>query len=233
MLKSVAFGPDFVPRDAHLPRHRHLEAYAIVLVRGVFDQVSYAGRVRVTEGDVLIQPTLDCHANRMVSDGARIFRLPWEHGGGLGGLYRLRDLDAVARIAERDAAEATLCVRDQLRQGAHRKAGASDWPDVFAAQLVSGDVTAIGGWAEQLGLARETVARGFVKAYGVSPRRFRLETKVRNAWLAVVETNESLASIAARLGFSDQPHLTRAMSELTGWTPAAWRRMSRPSAACA
>ena len=50
-----------------LPRHQHGEAYATVLLRGAFEQASYAGRMRVEAGQVLIQPTLDAHADRMLS----------------------------------------------------------------------------------------------------------------------------------------------------------------------
>jgi AraC-like DNA-binding protein len=34
----------------------------------------------------------------------------------------------------------------------------------------------------------------------------------------------SIADISAQLGFSDQAHLTKVFSKLTGETPAVWRR---------
>ena len=36
--------------------------------------------------------------------------------------------------------------------------------------------------------------------------------------------SECLAAIAQDLGFSDQPHMTRAVKWLTGRTPDVWRR---------
>jgi AraC-like DNA-binding protein len=47
--------------------------------------------------------------------------------------------------------------------------------------------------------------------------------KVRRAWLALAGPG-SLADIAARTGFADQPHMTRAITALTGASPHAWRR---------
>jgi AraC-like DNA-binding protein len=76
-------------------------------------------------------------------------------------------------------------------------------------------------------MARETVARGFSAAFGVSARQFRTEMKARDAWLRVVRTRDRLADIAASAGFADQAHMTRRIRALTGASPAAWRRDPR------
>ena len=224
-LKSIVPGCEDLPPGHDLPRHRHLQPYAIVLIRGRFDQVGYAGRVRVQAGDLLIQPTLDTHANRMPAGaGARILRLPWSDLDDLGGVFALRDLDAVVRAAERDSHEAAHLAREQWSRHASRRAPAGDVPDQLATQLASGSVTSLASWAEQLGVARETVSRGFTAAYGVSARRFRAELKARDAWLRIVRTRDRLAEIAIATGFADQAHMTRGVRALTGATPAAWRR---------
>jgi AraC-like DNA-binding protein len=49
-------------------------------------------------------------------------------------------------------------------------------------------------------------------------------------WLAT--TPWSIAEIAHRAGYADQSALTRAMREVTGLTPAAWRRRCRESGEC-
>ena len=67
----------------------------------------YIGRIHATEGDVLIHPKLDCHANRKVSAGLRLVRLDWSHRKPSSGLYRLRnELYDLARTAEKDPREA-------------------------------------------------------------------------------------------------------------------------------
>jgi AraC-like DNA-binding protein len=43
------------------------------------------------------------------------------------------------------------------------------------------------------------------------------------AWLALAG-RRPLADIAAETGFADQPHMTRAITALTGVSPRAWRR---------
>ena len=43
----------------------------------------------------------------------------------------------------------------------------------------------------------------------------------------LVESELTIADIAAQLGFSDQAHLTKAFRQVVGGTPAAWRRMQR------
>jgi hypothetical protein len=91
-----------------LPRHRHLRAYATVVLVGTFEESGYVGRLRATAGDVLIHPALDCHANQKVSAGVKLIRLDWPDTSAIGGLYRLNEVDALARTAEKDVGEAAL-----------------------------------------------------------------------------------------------------------------------------
>src|ERR1700685_2654045 len=85
-----------------LPRHRHLRAYATVVLAGNFVESGYNGRIHATAGDVLIHPAMDCHANEMVSAGVTLLRLDWPDTTGSGGLFRLDEVDELARTAERD-----------------------------------------------------------------------------------------------------------------------------------
>ena len=75
-----------------------------------------------------------------------------------------------------------------------------------------------------MGLAAESVSRGFRRAYGVSPRRYRLEVRARRALGLIEDGRQGLAAIAQDCGFADQPHLTRTLSAITGRTPGRWRR---------
>jgi len=235
-LCTVRAGRERLGPGHDRPRHRHLEPYAILVLRGAFAQTSYAGRVRVGAGDLLVQPPLDCHANRMLTPGAEILRLPWPDVADLGGVYPLPDADAIARAAERDPLDAAALARAHAHAHAHahvmtRKRAANDLPDLLAAALVAGTVPSLAAWAERAGVARETVARAFTAAYGVPARRFRVELRARAAWLAIVRTRDPLAAIAAAAGFADQAHMTRDIRALTGAPPAAWRGISRTSAA--
>ena len=223
-LRRIRPGFDAVPSGADMPRHRHFDAYAIVVVAGRFEQVNYAGRLIARTGDILVQPTLDCHANYMVSAGAEILRLHWPFESGAGGVHALRDADAIIRIAERDPHAASLEAFGEVSECGLRRGELRDWPDLLAADLAGGQLNGLIDWAHSHGLARETVSRGFTKAYEVSPAAFRLEVRARRAWVLAVTTRDRLADIAAETGFADQAHMTRSIKSLTGASPKAWRR---------
>jgi AraC-like DNA-binding protein len=225
-LRTVRAGREELAPGDHRPRHRHLDAYAIVMIRGGFEQISYAGRVRVLAGQLIVQPTLDCHANHLLSRGAQILRLPWHHVADLGGVYAVRDLDAIVRAAERDVIEAVALARESCTRALR---GADDLPDQLAAALVRQPVS-IASWAQRMRVARETVSRSFTAAYGISARRFRIEVQTRAAWLRIVRGREPLAAIASAAGFADQAHMTRNVRALTGAPPAAWRGRDLDSA---
>jgi len=223
-LKTIAAGREQLPGGHDLPRHRHRDAYAIVVLRGRFAQTCYAGRLRVVVGDLVIQPTLDTHANQTPSPGVAILRLPWPDVD-RGGVLALADPDAIARAAERDVRAAAALAREQADAGSPRPCG-HDLPDLLAAAIGRGEVASLAAWAREAGVARETAAREFTAAFGVSARAFRCELRARAAWLRIVRTSEPLAAIAHATGFADQPHMTRHVHALTGRAPAAWRQGS-------
>jgi AraC-like DNA-binding protein len=206
------------------PRHCHFSSYVTILLEGTFEQASYAGRMRLESGDVLIQPTLDRHESRTRPRcGLHLLRLAWHSDWTLGGVYKVPAVDRVIRTAERNPRAASELLMDLLDGAKCEPAKPHDWPDLLAAQLRKGE-TQIATWAEEQGLARETVSRGFAKTYGVPPRAFATELKAREAWIRTITRSDSLAIIAAELGYADQPHMTRAVRALTGAPPDAWRK---------
>ncbi|MGC1107029.1 MAG: helix-turn-helix domain-containing protein [Candidatus Acidiferrales bacterium] len=226
-FRRIKHGIEAFRSSFSLPRHRHLRAYATVVLAGSLEESGYAGRVCATAGDVLIHPTLDCHANRIVSAGAKLIRLEWPDVDGAGGLYRLNEVDALARTAEKDVAEAAVLLEHSLQKTWPPPPGRkNDWPDVLAQDLAQDTATEIGAWAEAKGLAPETVSRGFAAAYGIAPILFRAEVRARSAWLRITRGPECLCAIAAETGFADQAHMTRWICRITGAPPAAWRRES-------
>jgi AraC-like DNA-binding protein len=229
-FRWIVPGIETLPSRFSLPRHRHLRGYATVVLAGSFEESGYVGRIRATAGDVLIHPAMDCHANQMVSAGVKLIRLDWSDASGAGGLYRLNEVDAIARLAEKDVRAAALFLKEALNKGCPPSAGQrNDWPDLLAATLAQDDLTEIGEWAEASGLARETVSRGFAAAYGITPAVFRAELRTRAAWLRITQGLECLSGIAAETGFSDQAHMTRWIRRVTGAAPGAWRRKYNPS----
>jgi AraC-like DNA-binding protein len=226
-FRRVTPGIETLPCSFSLPRHRHLRAYATVVLAGTFEESGYIGRIRATEGDVLIHPALDCHANVMVSAGVKLIRLDWPDPSGIGGLCHLDEVGELARTAEKDVTEATLLLESLLQRKSLPSPGRkNDWPDLLLMDLAENAVTEIGAWAEVNGLARETVSRGFAAAYGTAPSVLRAELRARTAWLRITRGVDCLCKIAADTGFADQAHMTRWIRRITGVTPAGWRRES-------
>jgi len=212
-------------QDFSLPRHRHLQAYATVVLAGTMEEAGYAGRIQARAGDVLIHPSLDCHVNHKVQAGVRLIRLTWSDPVITPGLYQVDDLDRLAVTAEKCPLDASLLLSELLRKHATKSPRTrDDWPDLLAADLITDISARIGVWARTHRMAPETVSRGFSMAYGVTPEVFKAETRARKAWLRITQGQDDLAGIAADTGFSDQAHMTRWICRTTGAPPGAWRR---------
>jgi AraC-like DNA-binding protein len=224
-FRQITPGIETMPCSFSLPRHRHLGAYVTVVLAGRLEESGYAGRIHATAGDVLVHPTLDCHVNQMVSAGVKLIRLEWTDSAETGGIYRVDEVDELARLAEKDVRAATLFLESILRRNRLRSAAQkNDWPDLLLTKLLGNASASIGTWAEQNGLARETVSRGFNSAYGVTPSVLRAELRARTAWFRITAGRDRLCSIAAETGFADQAHMTRWVQRITGAPPAVWRR---------
>jgi AraC-like DNA-binding protein len=224
-FRQITPGIETLPCSFSLPRHRHLRAYATVVLAGSFEESGYVGRILAMAGDVLIHPALDCHANRMVSAGVKLIRLDWPDASGVGGLYHLDSVDELARAAEKDVIEATNLLKRALREKCLPSPGQkNDWPDLLLADLTRRGSMEIGVWAELNDLARETVSRGFAAAYGIAPSVLRAELRARSAWLRITRGSDTLCRIAADTDFADQAHMTRWIRRITGAPPTAWRK---------
>ena len=72
------------------------------------------------------------------------------------------------------------------------------------------------------------LTRVFARDMGLSPHEYLVQTRVERARLAMTG-NERIADVAARCGFADQPHLTRAFKRQYGVTPGRYRKMLQNS----
>jgi AraC-like DNA-binding protein len=204
-----------------VPRHRHRHAYAAIVLAGGYEEAGDSGRWRVAPGQVLIHAALEAHQDQVGPRGCVLVNLPMPEDAPANGLFRFDDPDAIVRLAETDG-EAAM---SQLLAGVgERVAPLDDWPDLLARRLRGDEDFAIGRWASDAGLAPESVSRGFRRAYGISPRRYRLEARARRALALIGAGGAGLAAVAQECGFADQPHLTRTVSAMTGRTPGQWRR---------
>jgi AraC-like DNA-binding protein len=202
-----------------LARHRHAEGYVAVLLAGGFVEAGDGPRLHVQAGDVIAHSDYEAHQDAFGASGARVLNLPRPlqptvtYG-------RVRDPDAVVRVAERDPVEALALVFGSLEPAA---APLDDWPDQLAAALAGDTNVSLGAWARAAGLARQSLSRGFRCAYGITPQRYRLEQRARRTLRLLPGWTGSLSALAAESGFADQAHLTRTLRALTGLTPGQLR----------
>jgi len=75
-----------------------------------------------------------------------------------------------------------------------------------------------GGRISELPVSREHASRQFHRHYGLSPRAYRAEWRMRRA-LRLLGDGAGLAAVAADAGYADQSHLTRELRSKTGMTP--------------
>ena len=221
VFRDARFGIERLAARGHVPRHRHRRAYAAIVLAGGYQEAGDAGRWHVSPGDVLVHAGLEAHQDRVGAAGCTLINVELADDDLAGGLFRLADPDVIVRLAEYDGAAALSCLRDQARTSV---TPLDDWPDLLARRLRDDETFSIGRWASDTGLAAESVSRGFRRAYGLSPRRYRLEARGRRALAMIQGGRAGLAAIAQECGFADQPHLTRTISEISGRPPGQWRR---------
>jgi AraC-like DNA-binding protein len=204
-----------------LPRHRHVHGYVALVLAGGYEEAGDDGRLAARPGTVVIHDRWAAHQDHFGAGGARVLNLPALPD--LAGAGSVADPDTVARMAERDPLAAAELVRESFRPDA---ACAMDWPDLLAAALRDDPAVPIAAWADRMGLDPASVSRGFARAYGLSPKRFRLEARTRRALLALDRWQGSLAVFAAEHGFADQAHFTRSVLAMTGHPPARLKAKS-------
>jgi AraC-like DNA-binding protein len=81
--------------------------------------------------------------------------------------------------------------------------------------------------AATVGLSESWFNRVFKNTTGQTPLQWQLGRRVELAQQIMLETDMTVTDVAARLGFTDQAHLTKTFRQVVGDTPAAWRRLQR------
>jgi len=215
-----------LPSRATMPRHSHAHSYAAVVIDGHYEEAGDGGRYRVAAGDVLLHAPFSSHCDRVPGGRNRVLDIPLPDDVSLrGSLGRVRDIDSIVGVALKDPRAVVEVLLDQL---IIVKAQAIDLADALATALASATPLRIAAWANEHGVARETLSRQFHALYEVSPARFRVEARARRALgMFRSQPSRSLAEVAAECGFADQAHLSRDVVRLTGIAPKYWLACAR------
>jgi AraC family transcriptional regulator len=81
--------------------------------------------------------------------------------------------------------------------------------------------------ASDAGLSRFHFCRAFKESTGLSPHAWLRQHRLEQAMKMLRDTDDSVVSIAAALGYSSQTAFAAAFRKLTGETPSDWRRRMR------
>lgn len=79
--------------------------------------------------------------------------------------------------------------------------------------------------AETKGLSASWVRKSFRKVYGKSPGQYRKEIRMRYAARCLAETEESIAGIGMRVGYSNPSKFSAAFQSVMNHTPSAYRKL--------
>nr|WP_152664527.1 AraC family transcriptional regulator [Devosia geojensis] len=82
--------------------------------------------------------------------------------------------------------------------------------------------------AATVGLSESWFGTVFKQTTGKTPLQWILEKRIELAKHLLLEGELAIAEVAARLGFTDQAHLTKTFRQIVGETPAVWRRAQSP-----
>ena len=81
--------------------------------------------------------------------------------------------------------------------------------------------------ASDAGLSRFHFCRAFKESTGLSPHAWLRQHRLEQAMKMLRDTDDSVVSIAAALGYASQTAFAAAFRKLTGETPSDWRRRMR------
>lgn len=131
-----------------------------------------------------------------------------------------RPLDARLIVARVHLLLADIAVRDAERGGdaVFAAAARSRLEERIDAPL---DLAAV---ARGFGLGAEAFRKRFARAVGVPPARYRQLRRIDRAKEMLASGERTLAEIAERLGWCDQYFFSRQFKQVTGRSPAAFRR---------
>jgi AraC family transcriptional regulator len=230
-----------------LPPHCHQQAYLFVMLGGAFSERSLRRDTLCTRGWLIFNEAREAHEDQVLERGAeglnielpaawlarlREARGPREpvvyrHAGpaitAVGALHgALRSRDGLFRLGVEEAVTRLL---DSLGRFA-RSAGRSQARLFRVEELIRTRhprQLALDALAAEAGVHPAHLCREFRRACGCTMTQYAARLRADAALAEVLRTDSPLATVAARTGFADQAHLTRAIRAYFGTTPGRLR----------
>jgi AraC family transcriptional regulator len=233
---------DYAPGTV-VPSHAHAHPYFCYVSAGGFEELGEGGSYVASRGTLVFHPAAETHSDEFGDAGGRCFNIEVD-----GDVAVRRDPGVVRGAAVRYAAElyremrawdaASTLVAEGLTAALIARVGFEAERAARAPRKARGDLTRaverlradpcnpppLALLAAESGLNTISFARAFRRQYGCGVGAYVRAERVEMAKRALAESDESVSTIAAELGFADQAHFTRVFRNATGWTPAAFRR---------
>jgi AraC family transcriptional regulator len=236
-IRSVRYRPGTVQ-----PRHCHADVGLSLVIAGNVEE-STSATVHLARAGSLVTKPADCwHANVFGPRGAQLLQVAPRNPADFAAMskfdYRWLEAPRLTRamlqlwISPAEALESAELVFwetiSQL-QPSLGEAGArnGDWWSE-ALELLNAEsshAVSVSDVARRVGVHPVHLARICRRKLGCSVREYLLQRRTLTAWRACEERNQSLSAIAARCGFADQAHMTRAFTRELGISPARMQRL--------
>lgn len=208
--------------------HRHDGAQISLLLSGDYREDGSAGQVRAHDGALTGKPAGFEHENVFGDFGALIlsvnldeapFLKTYVAGNSLAGVRN--SLLATAAVGQLDRLVPAVCDASEAEDTVAR----APWLEQAHDSLSAAGRTRSHRLASMAGLHPVTFARLFRSAFGRSPTVVRQSCRTARAMQAIIRSSADLTGVALDTGFADQAHMTRTVSQITGYPPARLRRM--------
>jgi len=233
------------PPEAWVEPHVHAHPYLVLVLEGTFEERSRRGRHACAPGTVMLRPAGTRHSDRFGGAGARVMIVGVGTREGTGDLfadvrhYRAGPAVSVAarlyaELRRPDSASA-LVVDGLMRELAGmvarygRSRDPARRPPAWLARARERlreeclDPPLVRDLAEEAGVHPDHLSRTFRDHYGTLPGEF--VRSIRLDWAAgrLLEGGSTVAAVAARAGYADQSHFTRAFKARFGIPPGRYR----------
>jgi AraC family transcriptional regulator len=237
------------PPGTWIEPHVHERACFAVMLSGSFELAFRRRTFSCTPSSVFVEPRGERHSNRVENGGAHVVvvqpdparRESWEPFTGLldgvrflhhGGVRQLgTQLGLELRSPDRYASLGIESLITQMFIAAARDHRSEEvapprWL-IRARDFLHdhhGRVARTSEIARAVGVDSTRLSRGFRRFYRVSIGRYSRKLRLDAAIERLISSSDSIASIAADAGFSDQSHFTRLLKRYSGRTPDQIRR---------